>query len=141
MPAMLWIKAFHTLFVMAWLAGLFYLPRIFVHYAEGRAAGEDVRRLVIMARRLYGFMTLMALLAAGFGTWLMLAWHYSGHWLDWKLVLVAGLAIYHLVCRTLTQRLQQGAPLPGPLALRFLNEAVLLLVLPILILVIVKPFG
>ena len=54
---MLWIKALHLIAVTAWLAGLFYLPRIFVHYAEGLAAGEDVRRLVIMARRLFGFMT------------------------------------------------------------------------------------
>jgi putative membrane protein len=141
MPPMLWIKAFHTLFVMAWLTGVFYLPRIFVHYAEGLAAGEDVRRLVIMARRLYGFMTIMALLAVGFGTWLMLAYAYSGRWLDWKLVFVVGLVGYHLVCRALTQRMQQGAPLPGSVPLRFLNEATLLLVVPILILVIVKPFG
>jgi len=137
---MLWVKTLHTLFVMAWVAGLFYLPRIFVHYAEGRAAGEDVRRLVVMARRLYGFMTLMALLAVGFGIWLMLAWHYAGRWLDWKLVFVAALAGYHLLCRALTQRLQQGAPLPGSRVLRFFNEAVLLLVVPILILVTVKPF-
>ena len=53
---MLWIKAFHLLFVIAWLAGIFYLPRIFVHYAEGRSRGEDVRRLIVMARRLFGFM-------------------------------------------------------------------------------------
>ena len=141
MPRMLWLKCAHLLFVISWLAGIFYLPRIFVHYAEGRAAGEDVRRLVIMARRLYGFMTLMALLAALFGTWLMIGYRYSGHWLDWKLVFVAGLAGYHLVCRALTARMQRGAPLPGALALRLMNEAVLLLVVPILIFVIVKPFG
>ena len=50
---MLWIKALHLFAVIAWLAGLFYLPRIFVHYAEGAIAGEDVRRLVVMARRLF----------------------------------------------------------------------------------------
>ena len=50
---MLWIKALHLIAVTAWLAGLFYLPRIFVHYAEGRAAGEDVRRLVVMAPQNY----------------------------------------------------------------------------------------
>lgn len=138
---MLWIKTFHTLFVMAWLAGLFYLPRIFVHYAEGQAAGEDVRRLVIMARRLYGFMTVMAFIAVILGTWLMDAYHYSGLWLNWKLVFVAGLVGYHLVCRALTNRMQQGRPLPGSKRLRFLNEAVLLLVVPILIFVTVKPFG
>jgi putative membrane protein len=144
MPAMLWLRCFHLLFVMAWLTGIFYLPRIFVHYAEGRAAGEDVRRLVIMARRLYGFMTLMALIAAALGIWLMYALGYFGvslNWLNWKLVFVAGLVGYHLVCRALTQRMQLGADLPGSIKLRFLNEATLLLVVPILIFVIVKPFG
>ena len=139
---MLWLKSFHLLFVMAWLTGIFYLPRIFVHYAEGRAAGEDVRRLVIMARRLYGFMTLMALIATALGIWLMYGLGYftvSLAWFNWKLVFVAGLVGYHLVCRALTERMQLGAPLPGALALRFLNEATLLLVIPILIFVIVKP--
>ncbi|MCC7460947.1 MAG: CopD family protein [Gammaproteobacteria bacterium] len=141
---MLWLKVFHLLFVMAWLTGIFYLPRIFVHYAEGRAAGEDVRRLVIMARRLYGFMTLMALIATLLGVWLMYGLGYlavAPAWLNWKLLFVAALAGYHLVCRALTQRLQLGAELPGARALRVLNETTLLLVLPILIFVIVKPSG
>ena len=46
---MLWIKVIHVLFVMAWMAGVFYLPRILVHAAEGQTAGEDTRRLIIMA--------------------------------------------------------------------------------------------
>ena len=50
---MLYIKALHLLAVISWMAGIFYLPRIFVHYAEGLAAGEDVRRLKVMARKLY----------------------------------------------------------------------------------------
>jgi len=137
---MLWIKCFHVLGVMAWMAGIFYLPRIFVHYAEGRAAGEDVRRLVIMANRLYGFMTLMALFALGFGTWLWQGYGYAGLWLRVKLVLVAALIGYHLVCRLFVQRLRRDAPLPGGMALRLLNEGSLLLVVPILIMVIVKPF-
>ena len=140
--AMLWLKAFHLLFVMAWLTGIFYLPRIFVHYAEGRAAGEDVRRLVIMARRLYGFMTLMALIATALGIWLMYGLGYfyvSLGWLNWKLVFVALLVGYHLLCRAFTQRMQLGAELPGSIKLRFLNEATLVLVIPILVFVIVKP--
>ena len=138
---MLWIKCFHVLGVMAWLTGIFYLPRIFVHYAEGRAAGEDVRRLVVMANRLYGFMTIMALAALGLGIWLWQGYGYSGLWLRIKLVLVVGLIGYHLVCRGFLQRLRSGAALPGGLALRLFNEAALLLVVPILILAIVKPSG
>ena len=56
---MLWIKVAHVLFVIAWMAGLFYLPRIFVHHQEGLNAGEDVRRLVTMAKKLFGFSSVM----------------------------------------------------------------------------------
>jgi putative membrane protein len=136
---MLWIKSFHLLAVMAWMTGIFYLPRIFVHYAEGRAAGEDVRRLVIMAGRLYGFMTLMALAALGLGVWLWQSYHYSGRWLQIKLLLVLGLIAYHFVCRMFVQRLRANAALPSSLALRLFNEGALLLVVPILLLAIIKP--
>ena len=138
---MLWIKCFHVLGVMAWLTGIFYLPRIFVHYAEGRAAGEDVRRLVTMAGRLYGFMTLMSLVAMSLGIWLWQVYGYSGTWLQIKLLLVMGLIGYHLACRRFVQRMRAGNPLPGGLVLRFFNEGALLLVVPILIMAIVKPSG
>ncbi len=138
---MLWIKCFHVLGVMAWMAGIFYLPRIFVHYQEGRAAGEDVRRLVTMANRLYGFMTLMAVVALSLGIWLWQGYGYAGTWLQVKLLLVMGLIGYHLICRLCVQRLRNNAPLPGSKVLRLFNEAALLLVVPILIMAIVKPFG
>ena len=134
------IKALHLIAVIAWLAGVFYLPRIFVHYAEGRAKGEDVRRLIIMARRLFGFMTLMAIFAIGFGLWLWLGFHDDGPWLMVKLVLVACLIGYHLMCRALLGRLISGGPFPNPLALRLFNEAPLLLVVPIVFLAVLKPF-
>jgi putative membrane protein len=139
-PAMLWIKTFHVLFVMSWMAGIFYLPRIFVHYAEGRAAGEDVRRLLIMASRLYGFMTVMAILALALGTWLWQGYFQGDFlWLKLKLLLVLGLIGYHLLCRHYVQRMRQGGDFPGGRALRWLNELPLVLIVPILILVIVKP--
>ena len=83
---MLWIKTFHILFVMAWMAGLFYMPRIFVHYVEGKDAGEDVRRLVIMVGKLFRFSTIMALLALGLGLWLWLWYGITGTWLKIKLI-------------------------------------------------------
>jgi putative membrane protein len=138
---MLWIKSFHVIGVMAWMAGVFYLPRIFVHYAEGRAAGEDVRRLRIMASRLYGFMTLMAIIALALGLWLWQGYGYAGLWLQLKLLLVLGLIAYHLACRVLVQRLRADAPLPSGYALRWFNEGALLLVVPIVILAVIKPFG
>jgi protoporphyrinogen IX oxidase len=137
---MLWIKALHLFAVIAWLAGLFYLPRIFVHYAEGAIAGEDVRRLVVMARRLFTFMTIMAVFALLFGLWLWLGYHDSGGWLMLKLVFVLGLIGYHLACCVLLGRLQRSAPMPGGFALRLFNEAALLLVVPIILLAVVKPF-
>ena len=137
---MLWIKALHLIAVTAWLAGVFYLPRIFVHYAEGRAAGEDVRRLVVMARRLFAFMSVMAVFALLFGLWLWLGFHDGGRWLTLKLVFVIGLVAYHLACRALLLRLEHAASLPSALALRLFNEAALLLVVPIILLAVVKPF-
>jgi putative membrane protein len=137
---MLWIKALHLIAVIAWLAGLFYLPRIFVHYAEGQAQGEDVRRLVIMARRLYGFMSIMGTLALALGLWLWLGFHDAGLWLMVKLLFVLGLIGYHIACRVLLGRMRRAAPLPGPLALRLFNETALLFVVPIIILAVVKPF-
>jgi putative membrane protein len=126
--------------VVSWMAGIFYLPRIFVHYAEGRAAGEDVRRLVVMARKLFAFMSVMALFALLFGLWLWLGFHDSGRWLMLKLVFVAGLVVYHVACRVLLRRVQQTATLPSSFALRLFNEAALLLVVPIILLAVVKPF-
>lgn len=137
---MLWIKAFHLVAVIGWLAGLFYLPRIFVHYVEGRTNGEDVRRLAIMARRLFGFMTVMASIAVLLGLWLWLGFHDAGRWLMLKLVFVTGLVGYHVACRMLLARLQRGDSLPSSLVLRLFNEAALLLVVPIIVLAVVKPF-
>jgi putative membrane protein len=137
---MLWIKSLHLIAVIAWLAGLFYLPRIFVHYAEGRAGGEDVRRLIVMARRLFAFMSIMAGFALLFGLWLWLGYHDSGGWLMLKLVFVAGLLGYHFACRGLLARMLRAQPLPGSRTLRVFNEAALLLVVPIIILAVVKPF-
>lgn len=137
---MLWVKALHLIAVIAWLAGLFYLPRIFVHYAEGQRQGEDVRRLVIMARRLFGFMTIMAIVALLLGLGLWLGFHDGGLWLMIKLLFVLGLIGYHLACRVLLGRMIRGSPMPSPLALRLFNETALLLVVPIILLAVVKPF-
>jgi len=137
---MLWVKCLHVLGVVSWMAGIFYLPRIFVHYAEGRAAGEDVRRLLIMANRLYGFMTILAIVAMAAGLWLWLGFGDGGRWLDVKLLFVAALIGYHLGCRLLLVRMRADRALPSARALRLLNEAALLIVVPILILAVVKPF-
>jgi putative membrane protein len=137
---MLYIKTAHVLMVMSWVAGLFYLPRIFVHYAEGQRGGEDVRRLTIMARKLYHFMSVMAVLALATGGWLWLGYGITGRWLHAKLAMVLLLIAYHIAARVLMKRMQVGRALPGPVALRWFNELPLLALIPLLYFVIAKPF-
>ena len=97
---MLWIKIFHLLFVISWFAGLFYMPRILVNLAmeQNNAA---YARLLLMARKLYRFMTLIAVPALVFGLWLWLGYGISGGWLHAKLVLVVVLIGYHHACGSL----------------------------------------
>ena len=137
---MLVLKSFHILFVMAWMAGLFYMPRIMVHYVEGREADEDVRRLVTMLRKLFGFSSMMAVIAIGTGIALWLVWGFSGLWLWSKLALVGVLAVYHHVCMLFMKRMQRGAALPSGFAFRLFNEGALIIVVPIILLVEIKPF-
>ncbi|MBV1787378.1 CopD family protein [Marinobacterium sp. D7] len=137
---MLWVKVLHILAMTSWMAGVFYLPRIFVHYVEGRAAGQDVTRLEIMARKLYGFMTIMALFTLGFGLWLWLGFGFSGGWLHAKLLFVLFLIGYHGWCRAYLKQMQRGELRHSGRYFRLYNELPLLIFVPILILVVVKPF-
>ena len=136
---MLWVKAFHILFVIAWLAGLFYLPRIFVHYREGQTLGEDVRRLVVMAQKLFRFTTVMSIPALASGLWLWLGYGISGDWLIAKLALIILLIAYHGVCYVYLTKMKEGRLWISSLFFRFFNEGALFIVIPILILVVVKP--
>jgi protoporphyrinogen IX oxidase len=136
-----YVKAVHILFVISWMAGIFYLPRIFVHYVEGKAAGEDVRRLKIMARKLYHFTSAMGVLALASGVWmasLLRAW--PAGWLHAKLTVVVLLIAYHVSMRVLMKRMLRDAPLPAAGTLRWYNELPLLLLIAILWLVVLKPF-
>lgn len=137
---MLYSKAFHILFVIAWMAGIFYLPRIFVHFVEGRAAGEDVRRLQVMGKKLYHFASAMGVLAIASGLWLWLRYGFAGGWIHAKLTLVLLLVAFHVSMRVYTKRMLAGGALPGSTALRWYNELPLLLLAGILWLVVVKPF-
>jgi len=137
---MLYLKAFHLLAIISWMAGIFYLPRIFVHYVEGLKAGEDVRRLKVMARKLYGFTTIMAVFALGSGTGLWLGFGFAGGWLHAKLAMVVLLVAFHLSMRVYTRRLQSDGAMPGSTALRWYNELPLLMLVPILYFVVFKPF-
>jgi len=135
-----YVKVLHLLFVIAWMAGLFYLPRILVHYVEGQKAGEDVRRLKVMARKLYHFSSAMGVLAIVLGATLWLGFHISGGWLHAKMALVLLLVAYHVSTRVFVKRMQRDAVLPRAVTLRLYNELPVLILLGILWLVILKPF-
>jgi len=133
-------KVLHLFAIISWMAGIFYLPRIFVHYVEGGTAGEDVRRLKVMARRLYHFTSMMAVFALASGLWLWLGFGFSGGWVHAKLTAVALLIAYHISMRIYMQRMQRDGQLPGATTLRWYNELPVLILLPILWLVVFKPF-
>jgi len=137
---MLYLKVFHLLAIISWMAGIFYLPRIFVHYVEGLKVQEDVRRLKVMARKLYAFTTLMAVFALGSGSGLWLGFGFAGGWLHAKLLMVALLLAFHFSMRVLLKRMQADAAMPGSTALRWYNELPVLILLPILYFVVFKPF-
>ena len=136
-----WIKALHVVFVVAWFAGLFYLPRLFVYHAATTDAPGDAR-FKLMERRLYALMTLAAVLATGLGIWLLLlqtGWLRQG-WLKANLVLVAGLVVYHIWCGRLLSAFRDGRNAHGERWYRWFNELPTLGLAAIVVLVVVKPF-
>ncbi len=138
---MLWVKAFHIVFVVSWFAGLFYLPRIFVNLAMVPSGSEAERdRLLLMARKLYKFVTPIGLLAVGFGLWLWFGFGFAGTWLHVKTALVAGLLGYHWVCGRLLADFAAGRNLRSHTWFRFFNEVPVLVLVADCILVVVKPF-
>lgn len=138
---MLWIKALHIVFVASWFAGLFYLPRIFVNLAmETNPAVNE--RLLLMARKLYRFMTLLMIPALVLGLWLWLLYGIGQQsiWLYLKLVLVVLLIGYHHICKSLLKKFENGENTHSHIWYRWFNEAPVLGMLAVVILVVVKPF-
>jgi putative membrane protein len=140
---MLWIKTFHLLFVISWFAGLFYLPRILVNLAM--EDNETARaRLLLMARKLYRFMTILAVPALVFGLWLWGVYAklglISGGWMHAKLALVVVLIGYHHACGSLLRKFEQKRNTRSHVWFRWFNEVPVLVLLATLILVVVKPF-
>ena len=136
---MLWIKAFHIVFVAAWFAGLFYLPRIFVNLAQETDAAATAR-LLLMARKLYRFTTMLAVPAVLLGLALWLGYGFHGGWLHAKLALVLLVIGYHHACGSLLKKFENGANRRSHVWYRWFNEVPVLLLLAIVILVVVKPF-
>jgi putative membrane protein len=136
-----WFKALHLIFVAAWFAGLFYLPRIYVNLAGVSADSHAEReRLLLMARRLYRFSSLLMLPALAFGLLLWLGVGISGGWLHAKLLLVLLAIGYHHMCRGLLRRFEQLDNRRSERWFRVFNEMSVLLFAAIVVLVVVKPF-
>ena len=140
---MIWIKAFHIIFMVAWFAGLFYLPRLFVNHAMAEEA-EVRERLALMERKLYRFITPWMLLTLGFGLWLLFdyAWvAYAGMWwLHLKLLLVVILVAYHFYCGKLLRDLASNRCQRSHIWFRWFNELPVLALFAIVLLAVVKPF-
>ena len=138
---MLWLKSFHIIFMVAWFAGLFYLPRLFVYHAMATDETSNAR-FKIMERKLYvGIMTPCMVLTLGLGTWLWLAYGFTGGWLQMKLALVAVLIGQHFYLGKLMRDFKHDRNQHGHVFYRWLNEIPTLpLLIAIVILAVVKPF-
>jgi putative membrane protein len=135
------IKALHIIFVTSWFAGLFYLPRIYVNLAMVPAdSGAERDRLLLMARKLYRFMTPLAVLALVFGLWLWLGYGVGGGWMHAKLLLVLALVAYHLYCGRLLRGFEAGTVTRSHVWFRWFNEAPVLVLFVVVFLVVLKPF-
>ena len=140
---MIWVKAFHIIFMVAWFAGLFYLPRLFVNHAM--TDDDAIReRLALMERKLYRFITPWMVLTIIFGLWLMFdyAWAAYAHmwWLHIKLLLVAALVVYHFYCGRIMRDLLNNPTRRSHVWYRWFNELPVLVLFAAVILAVVKPF-
>lgn len=140
MQAYFWTKTAHLVFVMAWMGGVFYLPRILVNLAEAGDEPAVRARLLLMGRRLYRFGHIMFGLAFVLGLTLWLHFKVSGGWLHAKLALVAVMLAYFIVAGRWLKGVGNGRALPSSRALRWFNELPVLLLVAIVYLVIAKPW-
>jgi putative membrane protein len=150
MNAYLWTKTFHLVFVIAWMAAVFYLPRILVNIAEAGEAPDVRSRLTLMGRRLYRFGHIMFGLSVLLGVVLWLGYRVlpdfptmvaqGSGWLHAKLVLVAVLFAYYIFSGRWLKAVDAGKPLASSKALRWFNEVPVLLLVMIVWLVLAKPF-
>jgi len=141
---MLWVKAFHVIFMVTWFAALFYLPRLFVYHAMSSDEISN-ERFKVMERKLYfGIMTPGAILTTIFGLWMLFdygwALYASMGWLHLKLLIVAILIGYHFYCGKIVKAFKQDINQRGHVFYRWFNELPVLLLVVVIILVVVKPF-
>ena len=139
---MLWLKAFHLIFVVCWFAGLFYLPRILVHYAG--SDNEAVRApLAMMAQKLYRFVTPFMYLVIGFGVALLSlnhTYYLQSAWMWLKLAGMVCLIVYHIQCGRYVRAINEDRDSHSHVFYRFFNEVPVLFLFAMVILAVLKPF-
>ena len=143
--AYLLVMSIHIVFVASWFAGLFYLPRIFVNLAKVPAGSDAERaRLLLMSKKLYRFMTVIAIPALGLGFWLWIGfgvgWGPGNGWMHAKLAVVVLAVGYHHACSVILKKFDARSMSRSHVWFRWFNEAPVLMLLAAVILVVVKPF-
>jgi len=137
-----WLKAFHIIAVIAWMAGMLYLPRLFVYHCEADVGSRQSETFKVMERRLLRLIINPAMIA----TWLLglwLAWRggwFAAPWLQLKLVLVLAMSALHGVLSRHVKDFAADRNRRSPKFYRILNEIPTLLMIAIVILAVVKPF-
>ena len=137
----LWLKALHIIFMTSWFAGLFYLPRIFVNLAMVES-DETYQHLLVMAKKLYRFVTPLMVITVGLGIWMMIlnpALLKAG-WLHAKLGLFSLLIVYHFICGNYLNKFENRLSIKSHVFYRFFNEFPVLILFAVVILAIVKSF-
>jgi putative membrane protein len=136
----LWIKTVHIVLIASWFAGLFYLPRIFVNLAM-ETEPAATQRLLMMANKLYRFMTILMIPALALG---LILWIYYGVgqqslWMHLKLLIVLALVGYHHVCKRLLKAFERGENVRTHIWYRWFNELPVVGMFAAVALVIIKP--
>ena len=141
---MLWLKAFHLIFMVTWFAGLFYLPRLFVYHAMSDDEISNERFKIMERKLFFGIMTPGMILTFIFGIWMLLdyAWaqYSSSGWLHTKLTLLILLVVYHGFCGKWLLDFKHDRNSRSHVYYRWMNEVPVLFLLGIIILATVKPF-
>ena len=136
---MLWVKSFHILFVITWMSGLLYLPRLYVYHAQ--ADDEiSIERFKVMERKLFfGIATPGGVISLITGFWLWLGYGFSGTWLHYKLLAVAVLILYHILCLKYMIDFKKNQNSKSHVFYRWFNELPVLVLAAIILLVVFKP--
>ncbi len=142
---MLWIKAFHIMAVICWFSAIFYLPRLFVYHAMSEDQVSKDRFTIMESKLFWGIMTPSAVVTVALGIWLITGspdYYLSAPWMQVKLALIVLLLAYHTVCWVFLEKLKTDSTVRSHRYFRVFNEIPIFMMVPIVILVVVKPvFG